>query len=165
VILTELQEKLAEAHGLAIAAGVVTEKVESIVPDVELRHDLRRLRGDAKETRARCLAAEAGWGDEAATAMLEHANTTKEKAADLAGAWFKAGTGPLAAWSFLAMGEAGEVAVWTAVATLAAKTRDGIDLRELAGWAIEVQAEHLDTALRGAIRLAELLDADAPRFG
>ena len=165
MILSELQEKLAEAHGLAIAAGVVTERIESIVPDVELRHDLRRLRSDAKETRARCLEAESAWGELAAAAMLEHANTTKEKAADLAGAWFGAGTGPLASWCFLAMGEAGEVAVWSAVSTLAAKTRDGVDLGELAAWAVEVQAEHLETALRGAIRLAELLDADAPRFG
>lgn len=165
MILSELQEKLAEAHGLAIAAGVTTEKVKAVVPDAELRHDLYRLRSDGEETRARCLAAEAEWGEEAATAMLEHANTTKEKAADLAGAWFKAGTGPLASWSFLAMGEAAEVALWSAVAMLAAKTRDGIDLGELTAWAVEVQADHLETALRGAIRLAELLDADAPRYG
>jgi hypothetical protein len=97
--------------------------------------------------------------------MLAHANTTKEKAADMAAAWFKAGTGPLAAWSFLAMGEAAEVAVWSAVGTLAAKSSDGRDLQELSAWAVDVQTRHLETALRGAIRLAELLDADAPRFG
>ena len=165
MILTELQEKLAEAHALAMAAAVVTEKVEAIVPDAELRHDLRRLRADAAETRSRCLAVEARWGDEAATAMLEHVNTTKEKAADLAGAWFKAGTGPIASWSFLAMGEAAEVALWSAVGTLAAKSRDGVGVEELSAWALAVQTDHLETALRGAIRLAKLVDADGPRFG
>ena len=163
--LTELQEKLAEAHGLAMAAAVVTAKVEAIVPDVELRHDVRQLRADAEETRGRCLAAEAAWGDGTGTSMLAHANTTKEKAADMVAAWFKAGTGPLAAWSFLAMGEAAEVAVWSAVATLAAKSVEGREVQELSAWAVDVQARHLETALRGAIRLAELLDADAPRFG
>jgi hypothetical protein len=165
MILTELQEKLAEAHGLAMAAAVVTEKVEAIVPDAELRHDLRRLRADAEETRRRCLAAEAAYGAERGTSMLEHANTTKEKAADLAGAWFKAGTGPLAAWSFLAMGEAAEVALWSAVATLAAKSGDGRDVQQLSAWAVDVQTRHLETALRGSIRIGELLDADAPRWG
>jgi hypothetical protein len=164
-MLTVLQEKIAEAHGLAIAAAVVTEKVEAIVPDAGLRHDVRQLRADAEETRRRCLDLEERYGAEAAAEMLEHANTTREKAADLAGAWFGAGTGPLAAWSFLAMGEAAEVTTWSALGTLAAKSHGGRDAQVLASWALAVQARHLETALRGAIRLAELADADAPRWG
>jgi hypothetical protein len=163
--LTVLQEKVAEAHGLAIAATVVTEKVEAIVPDPELRSDLRRLRAEAEETRARCLALEAGYGEAAAAHMLGHANTTREKAADLASVWFTAGTGPLAAWGFLAMGEAAEVALWSAVAALAAKSRDGAEAQRLAAWAVDVQTRHLETALRGSVRLAGLADADGPRWG
>lgn len=165
MILSVLQEKLGEGHGLAIAAAVVTEKVEALVPDAGLRRDLRGLRADAEETRRRCLAAEAAYGADAAAVMLEHANTTREKAADLAGAWFKAGTDPLAAWSFLTMCEAAEVALWTALATLAAKSVDGRRVQELSAWAVEVQADHLEKALRGSIRLAELADADGPRWG
>jgi hypothetical protein len=164
-MLTVLQEKLAEGHGLAIAAAVVTEKVAAIVPDIVLRGELHRLHADADETRARCLTAEQGFGEGPAGEMLAHANTTREKAADLAGAWFKAGTGPLAALSFLAMGEAAEVAVWSAVATLAAKSPGALDVEKLAAWSLDVQSGHLQVALRGSIRLAELLDPDAPRFG
>jgi hypothetical protein len=91
-------------------------------------------------------------------------NTIKEKAADLAGAWFKAGTSPAAAWTFLAMGEAAEVAVWTALQTLAAKAGDG-RLLELATWALRIQRAHLDTALSGTARLAELRDPAGPRWG
>jgi hypothetical protein len=165
VILSVLQEKLAEAHGLAGAAVVITELVEPRVADAESRHEVRVLRADAEETRARCIAAEERYDSDTATAMLEHANTTRERAADLAAAWFTAGTGPLAAWSFLTMGEAAEVAAWSAVATLAAKSRDGAALGDLPGWSVEVQTRHLETALRGAIRIAQLLDADAPRWG
>jgi len=164
-MLTELQEKLAEAHGLAMAAGVVTEKIEALVPDPELRHDLRQLRTDGGETRARCLAEESRFGEGAAREMLEHAQTTKEKGADLAGAWFKAGTGALTAWAFLAMGEAAEVAVWSAIGTLARKSAGAGSVEELAAWAVDVQARHLEIALEGSIRLAQLLDADAPRWG
>jgi hypothetical protein len=164
-MLTVLQEKLAEAHGLAMAATVVTAKVEEIVSDAELQHELRHMRGDAEETRARCLAEEARFGEEAAREMRSHAQTTKEKGADLVGAWFKAGTGPLAAWSFLAMGEAAEVATWRALVMLARKSPGGAAVEELARWAVDIQERHLRIALDGATRLAQLVDADAPRWG
>lgn len=162
--LTVLQEKLAEAHGLAIAATAVTVQVEAIVMDAELHDDLRALRDDAEETRTRCLDVEPVFGVAQAETMLAHANTTHAKASDLAGAWFMAGTDAVAAWSFLAMGVAAEVTVWTAVATLARKTAHG-EVCELADWAVDLQRRHLEQALAGAIRLAAQLDPVAPRYG
>jgi len=163
-MLTELQEKLAEAHAQAIAAATATALVEGFTPDPELRRELASLHSDADDTRARCLALERSYGQELADELLAHANTAKEKAADLADAWFKAGTSPLAAWTFLAMGEAAEVAVWLAVQTLAAKAEEDAMLR-LAAWALPIQRRHLDTALSGVARLAELRDPTGPRWG
>jgi len=162
--LTVLQEKLAAAHGLAIAATDVTREVEARIPDVKLRGDLRAMRAEAEETRARCLRAEQGFGPGRAEDMLHHANTIHERAADLAGAWFKAGTDPLSAWSFLAMGEAGEVTTWAAVTELALQM-GAVDVADLAAWALPVQQRHLAVALGGAVRLAGLEDAAAARFG
>jgi hypothetical protein len=163
-VLTELQEKLAEAHGLAIAAATVTAKVEAVTPEHELKLELYNLRRDADETRARCSGVEGRLEPELADELLAHVNATKEKASDLAAAWFKAGTGPLAAWSFLAMGEAGEVAVWTALQTLAAKADDR-GVLELATWALPIQRAHLDTAFSGAARIAELRNPTGARWG
>lgn len=163
-MLTELQEKLAEAHALAIAAAVVTEKVAAVTPDHELELELHTLRTDADETRARCRAVERRFGPELGNELLGQVNATKEKAADLANAWFKAGTGPLAAWSFLAMGEAAEVAVWSALEILAAKAENDAVL-ELAAWALPIQRAHLDTAFSGAVRLAELRNPNGARWG
>lgn len=162
--LSELEEKLAEGHGLAIAATAVTDKVAALVEDDVLLTELGTMHREADETRARCLEAEGSFGDELAEALLAHANTVSEKASDLAGAWFGAGTGPLTAWSFLAMGEAAEVAVWSAVATMARRLPDEL-ISELGSWAVEVQTRHLEAALSGAIRLAELTDPAAPRWG
>jgi hypothetical protein len=162
--LTQLEEELAEGHGLAIAATAVTDKVAALVDDELLLTELGTMHREAEETRARCLAAEASFGATLADELLAHANTASEKASDLAAAWFSAGTGPLAAWSFLTMSEAGEVAVWSAVATMAQRLPDG-RVRELASWALEVQTRHLEAALAGAIRLAELSDPVAPRWG
>jgi len=163
-VLTELQEKLAEAHALAIAASTVTHKVEAVTPDNELKLELHSMRREADETRARCGVLEHRFGADLAGEVLAHVNTTSEKAADLAGAWFKAGTGPLAAWSFLAMGEAAEVAAWTALEIFAAKADDR-PLLELAAWALRIQRAHLDTAFSGAVRLAELGDPNGQRWG
>jgi hypothetical protein len=163
-MLTVLQEKLAEAHGLAIAAAVVIDKVQERILDRGLRRQLWTMQDDAAEVRARCLEAERGFGEEVARELLAHANTTKERGAELVGAWFKAGTGPLRAWSFLAMGEAAEVAAWAALETLAARTRaDGV--AELAAWGLPMQRRHLSLALDGAVLLARQADPDGPRWG
>jgi hypothetical protein len=161
-MLTVLEEALAEAHGLAIAASATVDKVERRLLDRGLRRRLDELRLDAAETRARCLDAERSFGDELAAEVLAHANTVSDRAADLAGAWFKAGTGPLTAWTFLAMGEAGEVAAWSALRLLA--EREG-QLVELAEWGLEVQRRHLDLALGGMELLAARLEPAAPRWG
>ena len=159
---TALQETLGAAHGLAIAAATVVEKVDALTDDPALRHELAAMRRDADETRARCLDAERAFGEEVATEILAHANTVRDRASELAGTWLRAGTGPLAAWSFLAMGEAGEVAVWRELAALAPRAPG--DLAELAAWALPLQEAHLETALAGAARLAELADPLAPGF-
>jgi hypothetical protein len=163
-MLTVLQEKLAEAHGLAIAAAVVVDKVEERTLDLELRRRLWAMKDDAAEVRARCLEVEQRFGEGLAEELLAHAHVTREHAADLTGAWFKAGTSPLRAWSFLAMGEAGEVATWAAVEALAARA-DADGVADLAAWALPLQRRHLELALEGASLLARQADPIGPRFG
>lgn len=164
-VLTVLEQRLAEAHGLAIAATSVTARVEARVELEPLRLVLYGMRGDAEELRARCLEVERGLGgEELALELLAHANTISERASDLAGAWFKRGTSPLSAWTFLAMGEAAEVAAWTAVADLAARAgAAAAAVRDLADWALPVQRDHLSSALDGAAALAAASEPAAPR--
>jgi hypothetical protein len=163
-MLSVLQEKLGEAHGLAMAAATVTENVQERTDDAALRGELRRMREEAEEARARCLAAERAFGPASADEILAHANTVKEKASDMLGVWFKAGTSPLAAWSFLAMGEAAEVATWSALMRLALRA-DPQRIGELAAWGLPIQKRHLHIALDGTVRLADLADPHAERWG
>jgi hypothetical protein len=161
-MLTVLQQQLGEAHGLAMAAARTVERVDSQVLDPELRRRLDVLRLDASELRGRCLEAERAYGEELAAEILAHANAVADRAAELGGAWFKAGTGPLAGWSFLAMGEAGELSSWTVLCSLAA--REG-ELAELAKWGVEVQRRHLELVLEGASLVAALFEPAAARWG
>lgn len=145
MVLSVLHEKLAEAHGLAIAASTVSAKLEDRTDELELIRELGRMRHEAHELRERCLALERELGEEAATEMLAHANTTDETASDLAGAWFKAGTDPIRSWWFLVMGEAAEVAAWSVVRDLAHAAR-AVEIEQLAGWALPIQERHLAAA-------------------
>jgi hypothetical protein len=163
-MLTVLQEKLAEAHGLAIAASVVTAKVAERVSEPSLLDALSAMQEDADETRARCVLVERTLPEELYDEVRAHAISTKESAADLVGSWFKAGTDPLRAWAFLTMGEAAEVATWRMVATLSV-LGEADDVGELAAWALPVQNRHLELALDGAVALAERFDPAAPRWG
>lgn len=163
-MLTVLQQKLAEAHGLAIAAAAVTKKVGEQIGDEVLLGELETMHADAQETRARCVLVERDLPGELYEELRAHAVSTQESAADLAGSWFKAGTDPLRAWGFLAMGEAGEVATWAAVAELAVRA-DADDVAELAAWALPVQQRHLAVALDGAVVLASVFDPVGPRWG
>jgi hypothetical protein len=163
-VITILEQKLAHAHGLAIAASVVAEKVSAHVADSAFRRELETMHAEARETRARCLRIEELLGGEKANELLAHANSMSERASDLAGAWFKAGTSPLEAVAFLAMGEAGEVATWLGLAQL---VRDGADpeLVDLAEWALPVQERHLAVALDAAAALGRAADPAGPRWG
>lgn len=161
-MLSVLQQQLGEVHGLAMAASETVDRVEARVVNRELRRRLDALRLDASEIRGRCLEAERAYGEELGREIVEHANTVAEQAADLAEAWFKAGTSPLSAWSFLAMGEAGELSSWTALSSLA--EREG-ELVELAAWGVDVQRRHLDLVLAGTPLVAELFEPAAPRWG
>jgi hypothetical protein len=163
-LLTVLQQKLAEAHGLAMSASVVTAKVSERVLESTLLRELETMQADAEETRARCLLLERQLPEELSDELRAHATSTHETGADLIGAWFRAGTDPLRAWTFLAMGEAAEVAVWSAVAALAARG-DADDVAELAAWALPVQKRHLSVALDGAVVLAGAFDPVGPRWG
>jgi hypothetical protein len=163
-VLTVLQEKLAAAHGLAMSASVVTRKVEERIEDETLLRELRAMRDDAEETRARCLVVERILPEELFEEVRAHANSVHETGADLVGAWFKKGTDPIKAWTFLAMGEAAEVATWEVVAALAAEA-DEPNVADLAAWALPIQRRHLAVALDGAVVLATAFDPIGPRWG
>src|SRR4051794_26717459 len=102
-MLSTLQEQLADAHGLAIASATVLGQVEERVPRGVLGRSLGDLARDGEETRARCQELERDLGEELGAEILERAQAVHRRSADLVNAWFKAGTGPLEAWTFLAM--------------------------------------------------------------
>ncbi len=156
--LTVVQEKLAEALGLALAAEIATGRVEERVHDDALVEALLEMRRDARELQARIDGVASRYEDEVYWELHAHAAYVQRKAGEMAGAWFKAATDGVQALQFLAMGEAGEVATWAALAQLNGQWDPAVT--ELCEWALAVQERHLKDALEGVVRLASLPRAD-----
>ena len=152
--LNALQEKLGDALGLAMAAHAATRQVERIVEgDDALVETLVAMRDDAAHTIDRCARVAAGFGDETRWEIQAHAVYVQRKAGEMTNAWIKLGTDAVEAFSFLAMGEAGEVAVWIALGTLNG-TFD-TEVAELVEWALPIQERHLQAALEGVVHASQ----------
>ena len=159
--LNNLESKLAEVLGLAMAAQDLTQAIRGMLDSEHepLAQRLAKAREEARETQKRCTTL-AGTFKGKKTAILEAARETKKEAAEMQEAYLGGEDNPLDGFEFLTMAEAGEVGHWSIVAKLNEKA--GIaELRELTQWALPIQQRHLQEALDGSLKLAAAEDPDA----
>jgi hypothetical protein len=160
--LTNLEEKLGEVLGLAMAAQGATDKVGKLVAeegDAKLASMLERMHAEAKETEERCTAL-AGSLDGKKTAILEKAREVKQEATEMMSTYLGDDADALDGFEFLTMAEAGEVGHW-AIVQLLGRRGGHSDVVELARWARPIQQRHFDDAMNGSLRLAEAEDPDS----
>jgi hypothetical protein len=160
--LTNLETKLAEALGLAMAAQGATEKVKKLAAeegDRDLVATLEKMHDDAKETEERCTEV-AGTLDGKKTAILEKARETKQDATEMMSTYLGDDADALDGFEFLTMAEAGEVGHW-AIVHLLSRHGGSDEVRELAEWAQPIQQRHFDLAMQGSLKLAEDEDPNA----
>ncbi len=147
-----LEEKLAEVMGLAQAAQGLTEKVEGLVDDDEIKAKLRQMREEAEETERRCTElADAREGKK--TAILDKAQETKGEATEMARTYLGDDADGLDGFEFMIMAEAGEVGHWEVLGKLNESAGEQ-PIRELVEWAQPIQARHLAEARECALTLA-----------
>jgi hypothetical protein len=158
--LTNIESKLAEVLGLALAAQDLTQEIQKMLDSeyAPLARRLSQARDEARETQRRCTAL-AGTFKGKKTAILEAARETKKEATEMREAYLGGEDDPLDGFEFLTMAEAGEVGHWSIVAKLNEKA--GItELRELTEWALPIQQRHLQEVLDGSLKLAADEDPD-----
>jgi hypothetical protein len=159
--LTNLESKLGEVTGLAMAAQVATERVIKLADgeDPSLVSALKRMLQEAEETERRCTEL-AGSFDGKKTAILDEARTTKGKGADMLKIYLDKDSDALDGFEFLTMCEAGEVGHWSVLQQLGAHAaHPGVD--ELVRWALPIQERHFQGALSGSKALAGSEDPNA----
>lgn len=161
--LTNLETKLAEALGLAMAAQGATEKVKKLAAeegDRELVATLERMHDDAKETEERCTEV-AGTLDGKKTAILEKARETKGEATEMMDTYLGEEADALDGFEFLTMAEAGEIGHVAILETLNQRARNAA-LGELVDWVKPIQERHFRDTLNGSLHLASTEDPNSP---
>src|SRR3954469_18491880 len=111
--LTNLETKLGEVTGLAMAAQVATSKVIKLAADEDetIRAALERMNREAAETEERCVQL-AGTFEGKKTAILDEAKSVKRKGATMLETYLDDDSDALDGLEFLTMAEAAEVGHW-----------------------------------------------------
>jgi hypothetical protein len=161
--LTNLEEKLAEVTGLAMAAqaagGKVTKLTEEAA-DQNLVSTLQKMAKEAAETENRCTEIAASFEGKK-TAILDEAREVKKKASDMMSTYLDKDADALDGFEFLTMAEAAEVGHWSVLRQLNQKARhDGLE--ELIEWALPIQERHFKDVLQGSQQLAAEEDPNEP---
>ena len=153
--LTNLESKLGEVVGLALAAQEATEKVAKLAKedgDDGLVGELERMHDEAKETADRGTEV-AGSFEGKKTAILDEAREVKQKAAEMMSTYLDPDADALDGFEFLTMAEAGEVGHWEILGTLNARAGKR-EVQELVDWALPIQKRHLEAVRAASLELA-----------
>ena len=153
--LTNLESKLGEVVGLAMAAQEAGQKVAKLAQEDgnnELVGTLERMRGEAKETEERGTEV-AGSFDGKKTAILDEAREVKQKAREMMKTYLDQASDSLDGFEFLTMAEAGEVGHWEILGTLNERARNA-EVSQLVDWALPIQQRHLETVRKASLELA-----------
>jgi hypothetical protein len=151
--LTNLETKLGEVLGLAMAAQGATDKVKKLDDlDRELAQVLDQMNDEAKQAEERATEV-AGSFEGKKTAILEEAREVKQKATEMMRDYLDQSADALDGFEFLTMAEAGEVGHWEILATLNERARNG-GVQELVEWGIPIQQRHFEQVRQGSLKLA-----------
>ena len=151
--LTNLETKLGEVLGLAMAAQGATEKVKKLDDlDDELAKALDKMNAEAKQAEERATKVAQNFEGKK-TAILEEAREVKQKATEMMQDYLDSESDALDGFEFLTMAEAGEVGHWEILKTLNERARDS-GVQELVEWGIPIQQRHLEQVRQGSLKLA-----------
>jgi hypothetical protein len=156
--LTNLETKLGEVIGLAMAAQGATEKVTKLTSDPELKRQLKTMKTEAAAgEKSGTQVAGTFTGKKAA--IMKEAREVKQKANKMMTTYLDRSADGLDGFEFLTMAEAAEVGHWTVLDELNKQARHA-GIRQLTRMQIPIQRRHLKEAMAGSVRLAAKEDAN-----
>jgi hypothetical protein len=151
--LTNLESKLGEVLGLAMAAQGATEKVSTLGEvDGDLKQTLERMNKEAKEAEERATEVASSFEGKK-TAILDEAREVKQKATEMMQDYLDRSADGLDGFEFLTMAEAGEVGHWEILKTLNERASNA-GVQELVEWGIPIQQRHFEDVRQGSLKLA-----------
>jgi len=157
--LTNLETKLGEVIGLAMAAQAATEKVEKLTDDEELVKQLQTMREEAAMAEQRGTEL-AGTFDGKKSKIVAEARTVKKKGAEMMKTYLDRDSDDLDGFEFLTMAEAGEVGHWQVLNELNKKAKHR-GVGELVKMQLPIQKRHLRDVMAASMTLAAEEDPNA----
>ena len=159
--LTNLEAKLGEVVGLAMAAQAATKKVATLARADKrsgLVATLEKMNAEAKEAEERGQSvAESFEGKK--TAILSEAREVKKKGAEMMSTYLDDNSDALDGLEFLTMAEAGEVGHWEILAHLNKRARHP-GVKELTAWGLPIQKRHLIDVRASSLQIADSENPD-----
>jgi hypothetical protein len=157
--LTNLETKLGEVIGLAMAAQAATEKVEKLTDDKQLKKQLKTMRQEAAKAEKDGTAVAATF-DGKKSKILQEARSVKTKGATMMKTYLERGSDDLDGFEFLTMAEAGEVGHWAVLETLNRQAKHP-GIRTLVKEQLPIQRRHFKEVTSASLTLAAKEDANA----
>jgi hypothetical protein len=157
--LTNLETKLGEVIGLAMAAQAATERVEKLTDDRQLAAALKKMRKEAEKAEKDGTAVAASINGKKSKILAE-ARTVKTKGATMMKTYLERGSDDLDGFEFLTMAEAGEVGHWSVLETLNRQARHP-GIKQLVTTHLPIQKRHLKDVMSASDSLAAKEDANA----
>ena len=160
--LTNLETKLGEVIGLAMAAQTATQKVLGMVEEEgndELARTLQTMAEDAAQAERRSTELLDSFEGKK-TAILDEARTVKTKAGDMMSTYLDDDADALDGLEFLTMAEASEVGHWSVLEKMSENAGNPA-VQELVQWQLPIQKRHLRDAMEGSVTLAAEEDPNA----
>jgi hypothetical protein len=157
--LTNLETKLGEVIGLAMAAQAATERVEKLTDDRQLAAALKKMRKEAEKAEKDGTAVAASINGKKSKILAE-ARTVKTKGATMMKTYLERGSDDLDGFEFLTMAEAGEVGHWSVLETLNRQARHP-GVKQLVTTHLPIQKRHLKDVMAASVSLAAKEDANA----
>ena len=157
--LTNLESKLGEVVGLAMAAQAATKKVATLARATSApvwSRCWRRCTARQRKLPDRGQAV-ADTFEGKKSAILGEAREVKKKGADMMSTYLDADSDSLDGLEFLTMAEAGEVGHWEILAHLNKRARHS-GIKELTSWGLPIQKRHLTDVRASSLQIADSED-------
>jgi hypothetical protein len=157
--LTNMETKLGEVIGLAMAAQVATERVEKLTKDRQLKKSLQTMRKEAAKAEKDGTAVAAAMNGKKGK-ILKEARSVKTKGATMMRTYLERGSDELDGFEFLTMAEAGEVGHWAVLEQLNKQAKHA-GVGQLVREHLPIQRRHLEEVTAASLTLAAKEDPNA----
>jgi hypothetical protein len=158
--LTNLETKLGEVIGLAMAAQASIDRISKLAEgEKELVQQMKTMRAEAADAEKQATQV-AGTFDGKKSKIMGEARSVKRKGAEMLKTYLDRDADLLDGMEFMTMAEAGEVGHWAVLAQMN-KTAKHPGIRELVARQLPIQKRHLRDVSAASVALAAKEDPNA----